>query len=42
MVAVIEEVGVPNMVCYNYRRVPAVSFVKQLNQTARPNASWND
>lgn len=30
MVEVIEKAGVPNMVWYNYRRAPAVSFAKQL------------
>lgn len=30
MVAVIEKAGVPNMVWYNYRRVPAVTLAKQL------------
>jgi len=30
MVAVIEKVGVPNTVWYNYRRVPAVTLAKQI------------
>ena len=30
MVAAIEKAGVPNMVWYNYRRIPAVTFAKQL------------
>ncbi|MEX0643642.1 MAG: Gfo/Idh/MocA family oxidoreductase [Pirellulales bacterium] len=30
MVQAVEKAGVPNMVWYNYRRVPAVSFAKQL------------
>ena len=30
MVAAVEKAGVPNLVCYNYRRIPAVSFVKQV------------
>lgn len=30
MVEAIEKAGVPNMVWYNYRRVPAVTFAKQL------------
>src|SRR5947209_20450525 len=30
MVEAVEKAGVPNMVWYNYRRVPAVSFAKQL------------
>jgi predicted dehydrogenase len=30
MVAAIEKAGVPNMVWYNYRRVPAVTFAKKL------------
>lgn len=30
MVAAVEKAGVPNMVWYNYRRVPAVTFAKQL------------
>ena len=30
MVAAVEAAGVPNMVWYNYRRVPAVTLVKQL------------
>jgi predicted dehydrogenase len=30
MVAAVENNGVPNMVWYNYRRVPAVTFAKQL------------
>jgi len=30
MVAAVEQAGVPNMVWYNYRRVPAVTYAKQL------------
>ncbi len=30
MIAAVEKAGVPNIVWYNYRRVPAVSFAKQL------------
>ncbi len=30
MVAAVEKAGVPNMVWYNYRRVPAVTLAKQL------------
>jgi predicted dehydrogenase len=30
MVQAVEKAGVPNMVWYNYRRVPAVTFAKQL------------
>jgi predicted dehydrogenase len=30
MVSAVEKAGVPNMVWYNYRRVPAVTFAKQL------------
>jgi predicted dehydrogenase len=30
MVKAVEQAGVPNMVWYNYRRVPAVTFAKQL------------
>ncbi|QDV28058.1 Gfo/Idh/MocA family protein [Aureliella helgolandensis] len=30
MVAAVEKAGVPNMVWYNYRRVPAVSLAKQI------------
>ena len=30
MVAAVEAAGVPNMVWYNYRRVPAVTLIKQL------------
>ncbi len=30
MVAAVEEAGVPNTVWYNYRRVPAVTLIKQL------------
>ena len=38
MVAAVEQAGVPNMVWYNYRRVPAVSLAKQLVEegTHRP------
>jgi len=30
MVAAVEQAGVPNMVWYNYRRIPAVSMIKQM------------
>ena len=32
MVAAVEKAGVPNIVWYNYRRVPAVTFAKQLSR----------
>lgn len=35
MVAAVEQAGVPNMVWYNYRRVPAVSLAKQLIDSGR-------
>ena len=35
MVAAVEKAGVPNMVWYNYRRVPAVTFAKQLVDEGR-------
>jgi predicted dehydrogenase len=35
MIAAVEKAKVPNMVWYNYRRVPAVSFVKQLVDEGR-------
>jgi predicted dehydrogenase len=35
MVAVVEKAGVPNMVWYNYRRVPAVTLAKQLIDDGR-------
>jgi len=35
MVDVIEKAGVPNMVSYNYRRVPAVTLAKQLIDEGR-------
>ncbi len=35
MVAAIEKAGLPNMVWYNYRRVPAVSLAKQLVDEGR-------
>jgi predicted dehydrogenase len=35
MVAAVEKARVPNMVWYNYRRVPAVTFAKQLIQEGR-------
>jgi predicted dehydrogenase len=35
MVAVVEKAGVPNMVWYNYRRVPAVTLAKQLIDEGR-------
>ena len=38
MVAAVEKAGVPNLVCYNYRRMPAVTLVKQVvdSRQARP------
>ncbi|MFT6108376.1 MAG: putative dehydrogenase [Planctomycetota bacterium] len=35
MVAAVEAAGVPNMVWYNYRRVPAVTLAKQLIDSGR-------
>ena len=35
MVAAVETAGVPNMVWYNYRRVPAITFAKQLVDEGR-------
>lgn len=35
MVKAIEKAGVPNMVWYNYRRVPAVSLAKQLSDEGK-------
>jgi predicted dehydrogenase len=35
MVKVVEKAGVPNMVWYNYRRVPAITFAKQLIDEGR-------
>src|SRR5205085_4739145 len=35
MVAAVESAGVPNMVWYNYRRVPAVALAKQLIDEGR-------
>ena len=35
MVAAVEKAGVPNMVWYNYRRVPSVSLAKQLIDEGR-------
>ncbi|MCS6850322.1 MAG: Gfo/Idh/MocA family oxidoreductase [Gemmataceae bacterium] len=35
MVEAVEKAGVPNMVWYNYRRVPAVTFAKQLVDEGR-------
>jgi myo-inositol 2-dehydrogenase/D-chiro-inositol 1-dehydrogenase len=35
MVRAVEEAGVPSMVWYNYRRVPAVTFAKQLVDEGR-------
>jgi len=35
MVAAVEKAGVPNMVWYNYRRVPAVTLAKQLINEGR-------
>jgi predicted dehydrogenase len=35
MVAAVEKAGVPNTVWYNYRRVPAVSLIKQVVESGR-------
>ena len=35
MVQAFEKAGVPNMVCYNYRRMPAVTLAKQLIDEGR-------
>src|SRR6266571_2220185 len=35
MVQAVEKAGVPNMVWYNYRRVPAVTLAKQLIDEGR-------
>src|SRR3990172_9036053 len=35
MVKIVEAAGVPNMVWYNYRRIPAVTFAKQLIVSGR-------
>ncbi len=35
MVAAVEEAGVPNMVSFNYRRVPAIALAKQLIDEGR-------
>jgi predicted dehydrogenase len=35
MVAAVEKAGVPNMVWYNYRRVPAVMLIKQVVESGR-------
>jgi predicted dehydrogenase len=35
MVKAVEKAGVPNMVWYNYRRVPAVSLIKQVVDSGR-------
>ncbi|HZZ28698.1 MAG TPA: Gfo/Idh/MocA family oxidoreductase [Pirellulales bacterium] len=35
MVAAVEKAGVPNTVWYNYRRVPAVTFAKQLIESGK-------
>jgi predicted dehydrogenase len=35
MVAAVERAGVPNLVCYNYRRVPAVTLARQLIDEGR-------
>ncbi len=35
MVAAVERAGVPNLVWYNYRRVPAISLAKQLIEEGR-------
>ncbi|MHB8861311.1 MAG: Gfo/Idh/MocA family protein [Pirellulaceae bacterium] len=35
MVAAVEKAGVANLVCFNYRRVPAISLAKQLIEEGR-------
>lgn len=35
MVEAVEKAGVPNLVWYNYRRVPAVSFIKQIVESGK-------
>ena len=35
MVKAVEKAGVPNLVWYNYRRVPAVSFIKQIVESGK-------
>ncbi len=35
MVAAVEKAGVPNMVSFNYRRVPAISLIKQIIDEGR-------
>ena len=35
MIEAVEKAGVPNMVWYNYRRIPAVTLVKQLVESGR-------
>ncbi|MBC7350969.1 MAG: Gfo/Idh/MocA family oxidoreductase [Thermogutta sp.] len=35
MVAAVEKAGVPNMVCFNYRRVPAIALAKQIIDEGR-------
>ena len=35
MVAAVEKAGVPNMVWYNYRRVPAVMLIKQVVESGK-------
>jgi predicted dehydrogenase len=35
MVEAVEKAGVPNMVWYNYRRIPAVTFIKQMVEKGR-------
>lgn len=35
MVEAVEKAGVPNLVCFNYRRVPAISLAKQLIEEGR-------
>src|SRR5437667_3436666 len=35
MVAAVEKAGVPNMVWYNYRRIPAVTLAKKLIDEGR-------
>ena len=41
MVAAIEEAGVANMVWFNYRRVPAIAFAKQLVDEGRIGRSFH-
>jgi predicted dehydrogenase len=35
MVAAVEAAGVPNLVCYNYRRMPAVTLIKQIVESGK-------